>query len=198
MRLAISGSGAGVLTLAGSKPHYSGGTTLNAGTLVLANGEQRLGPRLGHPDAQRRHAGRRPGRRHDRRPGDKRAAAGHTIAPGAGLLRGYGTLNLNGGLTTSANTTLFFNLQPDAPSAGSIYGGDLINLWQRPPDVGAEHGISFVSIPTPWAIIGLSAAATWATRSATSCRCPRRRPATSIRWALQSIRAIWTWSSNRS
>ena len=64
-----------------------------------------------HRDAQRRHAGRRPGRRHDRRPGAG-GSGPHTIAPGAALSSGYGTLNLIGGLTTNANTTLSFNLRP--------------------------------------------------------------------------------------
>jgi autotransporter-associated beta strand protein len=57
----------------------------------------------------------------------------HTIAPGAGSYLGYGTLNLNGGLTTNADTTLAFNfdlgtvLGTDVHS-NNIYGGDLINL----------------------------------------------------------------------
>ena len=55
-------------------------------------------------------------------------AAAHTIAAGAGLSAGqYGILNLNGGLSTNAFTTLAFNFNPVAIS-GSIYGGDLINL----------------------------------------------------------------------
>ena len=41
----------------------------------------------------------------------------HTIAPGAGLSGGeYGVLNLNGGLTTSASTTLTFNLAHRSPT----------------------------------------------------------------------------------
>ena len=51
----------------------------------------------------------------------------HTIAPGAGLASGFGTLNLNGGLSTNANTTLAFNVDL-APEISGIYVGDLINL----------------------------------------------------------------------
>jgi autotransporter-associated beta strand protein len=53
------------------------------------------------------------------------------IAPGAGLSSGYGTLNLMGGLTTDANTTLLFSMGSTAiTSVGGVpvYGGDLINL----------------------------------------------------------------------
>jgi autotransporter-associated beta strand protein len=58
----------------------------------------------------------------------------HTIAPGATLPAGqYGLLNLYGGLTTNANTTLTFNMNLGAvlgtdPGGNNIYGGDLINL----------------------------------------------------------------------
>ena len=48
------------------------------------------------------------------------------------MASGYGTLNLNGGLTTNAYTTLAFNLNLSTRSAAAngepIYGGDLINL----------------------------------------------------------------------
>ena len=45
----------------------------------------------------------------------------------------YGTLNLNGGLTTNAYTTLAFNLNLSVldrqrPNSEPIYAGDLINL----------------------------------------------------------------------
>ena len=56
----------------------------------------------------------------------------HTIAPGAGLSSGYGTLNLNGGLSTNNYTTLAFNMSSNSIGIGSnslaVYGGDLINM----------------------------------------------------------------------
>ena len=84
-------------------------------------------------DTQRRHAGR-PTRPAARSPAWCRRAAARTRSPrGRACLRQYGTLNLNGGLNTNANTTLVFNTEtrPTARSghySTNIYGGDLINL----------------------------------------------------------------------
>ena len=69
----------------------------------------------------------------------------HTIAPGAGLPPGYGTLNLNGGMTTNHYTTLAFNLNLSTPinrgsDGNTIYGGDLINMGGSALTSGNEHG----------------------------------------------------------
>ena len=76
-----------------------------------------------------------------------------TIAPGYGLPAGrYCTLNLLGGLTTSANAALLYNLNYGSVlGAGSngynIYGGDLINLGGSALTVGGGS-IAFTSNPT--------------------------------------------------
>ena len=86
------------------------------------------------------------------------AAAAHTIAPGAGLSSGYGTLNLNGGLTTNDYTTLAFNLNLGSPISGSTYGGDLIIIGAGSLSHRPQHAISFAGNPTTRAIIASSAA----------------------------------------
>ena len=102
-----------------------GGGTLNAATLVVANtaGWRGTGP-----------VGLSAARLPPARPGARSAAwckpitPRHTIAPGADLASGYGTLNLLGGLNTNSHTTLEFNMNLSSPIGGSTYGGDLINL----------------------------------------------------------------------
>ena len=127
--LALYKTSPGTLTLnAGGT--YAGGTTMNNGMLVLAdgpntstsvsaigsgtltlNGGVLAGGAAGGSVAGLVQAG----------------SAAHTIAPGAALLSGYGTLNLNGGLNTNANTTLAFNVT-NTPQSGGVYVGDLINM----------------------------------------------------------------------
>jgi hypothetical protein len=70
-------------------------------------------------------------------------AGAHVIAPGAGQgFAAYGTLSLNGGLTTNTYSTLLFNMNP-VPITGSIYGGDLVNLGGSKLTVGGGT-IAFV------------------------------------------------------
>ena len=121
--LAVNG-GSAYLTLSNS---YTGGTKLNAGTLVAANGM--TGSALGSGTLTINGGTLAAGPAGGTIAGLVQAGSGpHTIAPGAGLSTGYGTLNLNGGLTTNNNTTLAFNLNLGAAIGGSTYGGDLINL----------------------------------------------------------------------
>ena len=51
----------------------------------------------------------------------------HTIAPG--LVSGYGTLNLNGGLNTNSHTTLSFNMNLGSPIGSGT--NSLSHLWRR-------------------------------------------------------------------
>ena len=110
--------GSGSLTLQGVSSN-SGPNTVNAGTLVLAggaafgsgglllNGGTLAGAISGGTISGLVQAG----------------GAAHTVAPGAGLPSGqYGTLNLNGGLATNANTTLAFNmnLAPRSAAASTV------------------------------------------------------------------------------
>ena len=111
--LALHKTGTGMLTLTGSNP-YAGGTTMNAGTLVVADGNNfsnavsALGSGVLTLNGGTLVAGPAGGSV----AGMVQAGSGpHTIAPGAGLPAGqFGALNLNGGLSTNANTTLAFNL----------------------------------------------------------------------------------------
>ena len=100
--------GAGTLTLAASNG-YTGPTTLNAGTLVAANGTTLSATGTGSVTLNGGvlAAGAAGGTIS----GPVVAGSGsYTVAPGAALSSGYGTLNLVGGLTTNANTRLLFNL----------------------------------------------------------------------------------------
>ena len=124
-----TGSGAWTLDVASS---YSGGTTLNAGTLYVQNGAS--GSALGSGTltinggtlaASTRATG-------STGPiGGLVQANTGTIAPGGGLASTYGTLNLNGGLSASPNATLLFDL--GAAVASNTYGGDLIDLAAQRP-----------------------------------------------------------------
>ena len=76
----------------------------------------------------------------------------HTIAPGAGLTSGYGTLNLYGGLNTNAYTTLAFNLNLSTSigtgsNGRAVYGGDLINMGSSKLNVSGGS-ITFTNNPT--------------------------------------------------
>ncbi|HUO10842.1 MAG TPA: LamG-like jellyroll fold domain-containing protein [Phycisphaerae bacterium] len=110
-------NGAGSFTLSGPST-YSGGTTLNAGTLLVSNssgsatGSGNLVLNQGTLGGTGSIAGA------------VIAGAGpHTIAPGLGAAGNIGTLTL-AALTTSANTTLSFSLAspqaPATPSANSL------------------------------------------------------------------------------
>ena len=128
--LALYKTGSGAFTLSGANT-YAGGTTMNNGMLLVADrpntstafsalgsgnltlngGTLAAGP-AGGSVAGLVLAG----------------SAAHTIAPGAALASGFGTLNLNGGLDTNANTTLAFNFYNAIQISGNIYVGDLINM----------------------------------------------------------------------
>ena len=112
--------GAGALTLAAANT-YAGPTTLNAGMLVAANGMTLSATSTGTVTLNGGTLAAGRGRRHDQRPGGSGQRPAHH-RPGAALPSGYGTLNLIGGLTTNANTTLLFNT-----------GGQVAQRWQRQP-----------------------------------------------------------------
>ncbi len=147
--LALYKTTTGSLTLNGAST-FAGGTTMNAGALVLANtsgsalgsgnltlnGGTLAGATLGGTISGPVQAG----------------SNAHTIAPGAGLASGqFGVLNLNGGLSGNANTTLLFNLNLNASSGtdgngNNIYVGDLINLGG--PGLSGSGNITFGVNPT--------------------------------------------------
>ncbi len=146
---ALSLSGGGQVTLSGPGG-YTGGTTLNGGLLVVASGMSASATGSGAVTLS----------------GGTLAAGAaggtisgpvlagnspHSIAPGAALPFGYGSLNLFGGLTTNANTTLLFNTGGQVGSDGNgspIFGGDLINLGNSVLDASLSGSIAFVSNPT--------------------------------------------------
>jgi fibronectin-binding autotransporter adhesin len=123
--------GTGTLTLAVSNG-YSGPTTLVAGLLVAANGNS--GSATGSNSVTLNGGVLAAGAAGGTITGPVLAgSAAHTIAPGAALSSGYGTLNLFGGLTTNVYTTLLYNMSPSSlgilgGNSQPIYGGDLINL----------------------------------------------------------------------
>ena len=129
----------GTLTLSGSNS-YSGGTTVSNGMLVAAN-VLRLCARRRHRDAQRWHARCRPRPAARSRAWCRPAVARIRIAPGAGLSSGYGTLNLNGGLNTNANTTLAFNLNLGRP--------DQRQHLRRRPDQSGRCGVERLGAISP-------------------------------------------------
>ena len=124
-------SGAGTLTLTASNT-YTGGTNVNAGMLVAANGSNgsALGTGRVVMGGGTLAAGAAGGTITGVVKPDTSVSAGpYTIAPGADLASGYGTLNLLGGLNTNSRTTLAFNMNLTTPIVSpSTYGGDLINL----------------------------------------------------------------------
>ena len=122
--LALYKTTGGTLTLNAAST-FAGGTTMNAGMLVIAN---TAGSALGSGTLTLNGGILAAGPAGGSIAGLVQAgSAAHTVAPGAGLSSGYGTLNLNGGLGTNANTTLAFNVY-NAPQISGIYVGDLINL----------------------------------------------------------------------
>ena len=122
--LALYKTGGGTLTLTGSST-YAGGTTMNNGMLVVAN---TAGSALGGGNLTLNGGILAAGPAGGSIGGLVQAgSAAHTIAPGAALASGFGALNLNGGLSTNANTTLAFNVT-SAPQISGIYVGDLINM----------------------------------------------------------------------
>ena len=141
--LALTGQGQLIIT--GSANTYHGGTNLNGGMLVLAmaNSAGSAWARASSRWAAAHWPAARPGR-------DQRTGAGgqpaHTIAPGAALSSGYGTLNLIGGLITNANTTLAFNV--GTPLSGGAYNGDMIIIGSGGLSIGSSTAISFAGNPT--------------------------------------------------
>ena len=136
--LGLYKTGSGTFTLTGSNS-YAGGTTMNNGMLVVADGPNTsnsvsaLGSGMLTLNGGTLAAGAAGGSVAGL---VQAGSAAHTISPGAGLPAGqYGTLNLNGGLYSNANTTLAFNLNLGTPIGGSTYGGDLINLGSSPLSV---------------------------------------------------------------
>ena len=155
----LSGSGSLIkigtraLTLSGSNNTYSGGTTLNAGMLVVCNGTN--GSATGTNTVTLNGGTMAVGTLSIGTSataqifGLVQAGSGpHTIPPGAGLTSGYGTLYLNGGLSTNAYTTLAFNLNLGNPIGGSTYGGDLIVIGAGGLSIGQSTAISFASNPS--------------------------------------------------
>ena len=127
--LALYKTGSGTFTLTGPNT-YAGGTTMNNGMLVLANTSgSALGTGTLTLNGGTLDAGAAGGTINGL---VQAGSAAHTIAPGAGLSTGYGTLNLIGGLNTNASTTLAFNMNLGSPIGGSTYGGDLVNLGGSP------------------------------------------------------------------
>jgi autotransporter-associated beta strand protein len=123
--LALVKVGSGTQVLAGSSS-YSGGTTLNGGMLVAANGNNGSALGSGTLTLNGGTLAAGPAGGSIGGPLQSGGLGAYTIAPGAALSSGFGTLNLNGGLTADSYTTLLFNL--GAPLAGGTYSGDLINL----------------------------------------------------------------------
>ena len=116
----------------------------------------------------------------------------HVIAPGAALSSGYGTLNLNGGLTTNANTTLLLQHEPARPISAGIYGGDLINLGGSTLTVTGGT-IAFVAQPRRRrAIIACSECRQHRSSAWPTSPCPQRLRATATRGRRN--RATPTWS----
>ena len=139
-------SGAGTLTLTGSNT-YTNSTNMNAGMLVAANGGNgsALGTGAVIMSGGTLAAGSAGGTITGLvKPGTGGSAGPYTIAPGADLSSGYGTLNLLGGLNTNSRTTLAYNMSSSPIGGSSTYSGDLINLGSSALNVTAGT-ITFVS-----------------------------------------------------
>jgi autotransporter-associated beta strand protein len=132
---------------------YAGPTTVNAGMLVAASGMSLSATSTGTVTIN--NGALAAGPAGGMISGQVIAGAGATIAPGGGgaLYSGYGTLNLNGGLTSNANTTFLFNLKLNTSTGSTgnngdaIYAGDLINL-NHVATGGTPGIIAFVNTPT--------------------------------------------------
>ncbi len=137
--LSLVKTGTGAITLSGANT-YSGGTSLNNGTLRVSN---MTGSATGTGNVTLAAGTLASG------PvgiiGGNVIAGGtaHTIAPGG--IGSIGTLTL-GGLTTNSNTTLAFDL--GSPVSGGTYNGDLITIGAGGLDVSNGATLSFASNPT--------------------------------------------------
>ena len=134
--LALYKTGSGTFTLGGSST-YVGGTTMNNGMLVVADGPNTstVSSALGTGVLTLNGGTLAAGPAGGSVAGLVQAGnAAHIIAPGAALASGFGTLNLNGGLSTNANTTLALNVNLSRSSSTGngngepVYIGDMIYL----------------------------------------------------------------------
>ncbi len=143
--------GQGTLVLAASN-NYTGPTTLTAGVLEVANGNS--GSATGSNTVTLNGGVLATGPAGGTITGEVVAGNGpHTIAPGAALSSGYGTLNLGGGLATNNYTKLLFNLNLTSSSGSGtnglkIYSGDLINFNGGALNVQSGGQIAVVNTPT--------------------------------------------------
>ena len=145
---ALAKTGSGTLVLSGSNT-YSGGTTISSGALEAANGgaPSGAGSATGSGQVTLNGGTLAAGPAGGSIAGLVQAGSGaHSIAPGYGLVSGYGTLNFEGGLTTSARTTLFFAL--GTTNTNGTYRGDLLNV-SGALTVGAGTDIAFSTTPDP-------------------------------------------------
>ena len=138
---ALGMSGPGALTLQGTRT-YSGGTSLNGGTLILANNS---GSVLGSGNLAIN--GGTLMTSGGAAISGSVSIAGNSSVIAPSLLQGsYGTLSL-GGLATGANTTLDFNL--GATPSGGFYNGDLIAISSTGAlSIAASTNIQFALPPT--------------------------------------------------
>ncbi len=152
LRTVVGGSS--TQTLAGAST-YSGGTTMNSGTLRVSNGvtTSPSNSATGSGTLTLNGGTLAAGASGGSIAGSVVAGSGpHTIAPSSGLSSGtFATLNFNGGLTTSSNTTLAFNFGTTPNGTGfnglNIYVGDLLNFGGPGLTVGAGTPMTFGGVP---------------------------------------------------
>jgi autotransporter-associated beta strand protein len=153
-------TGTGLLTISSANT-YSGGTDLAAGTLIIDNGTNGSAIGTGALTLNSGTLAAGPTSNMGSIGGLVTAGTGqHLIGPSIGLSSGYGTLNLNGGLTTSSKTTLFFQL--GTTPSGGYYVGDLLNIGNGSAlTIGASTSIALASNPAgggDFRLIGISGA----------------------------------------
>ena len=146
-------AGSGTLVLNGANT-FGNGATVNAGTLRVANGANGSATGPGPVTLNGGVLAAAANPTGGSIAGLVSAGSGaHIIAPSSGLSPGtFATLNLNGGLTTSSNTTLTFNVGSTNSGTGSnslpiFTGGDLININGAGLIVGANTNLTFGTDP---------------------------------------------------